>query len=508
MEELLNLNSDSNMQEMESNGEVDTASPEGTSNNEPRNTDEMQSSGGVDYPSCGTGTNKQNSATNTHGVRNDGETGSDVQVNMAFPERARNDEQKNAELYDVESGGNIDSPSCEVETERQSSDRDMHDVRSDGEVQGEVQSEVRSDLGADIAFSEGIANDELAKPELGGMASSSGIDIRSCEVETGKPSNDVSMQEVRSDGEVDTTSPKGTTNDEPRSDELDNMESSDIVDYPSSETETNKQNSDTSMAEVESAGEMGSDVEVDMAISEGTTNDEQRNPELGDMESGGSVDAASLKADTERQNRDSDMHEVGSQLNTDMAIPRRTSNDEQRNSEFNDAKPVGDVDPALRSATKKNDPTDVHIDVAESLHSWQMGSPSEPESPLKQKETFMKFAGMSPEDNLRRMELEQSCVERLEMKHAELLIDMIDSLSNHKADMYYLLAFKMVLLIFPYTAWEHVRDRLPAMMSYVTENVKTGLEKRVADAVYTEYPSDKGVDERIICWNQRLELYK
>ncbi|KAK2122274.1 hypothetical protein NOF04DRAFT_1197184, partial [Fusarium oxysporum II5] len=178
--------------------------------------------------------------------------------------------------------------------------------------------------------------------------------------------------------------------------------------------------------------------------------------------------------------------------------------EEQRKAE----KLVGDVDSPLRSTTKKNGPTSVHIDAAQSHQSEQMGNSNEPEAPLKQKENFMNFARISREDNLRRMELERYSVARLEMKHAKLLIDMIDSLFNRKADMYYLLAFKMVLLIFPYTAWEHVRDRLPAMMSYATEDIKTGLEKRVADEVYTEYPSDKGVDERIICWNQRLELYK
>ncbi|KAG7403776.1 hypothetical protein Forpe1208_v016121 [Fusarium oxysporum f. sp. rapae] len=445
---------------------------------------------------------------------------------------ATTDDQTGRELVGMGTSGGVDPRSCEVEKGKQNSNNNIHDMGSDGEVQS--QGEV------DAAFPEGTTNYGQTKPELEVMGDSGNEDSSTCEVEASTQNRDSDMQEVGGKGEVDSAFPEGTEGktttgeansklddmesggsvvscsrevDDPRSTGLHNMDSSDSVDYPSSKPETDKQNKDTNMPEAGCDGkivrnvEMGGGTEAYRAISGERTN-EQTTPELDVVESSGSVDTASLIADTERQNRDSDMHEVGSQLNTDMAIPRRKSKEEQRNADFDDEKLVGDVDSALQSATKKNDPTGVHIDAAQSPHSEQMGSPNEPESPLKQKETFMYFAGISREDNLRRMELERSCMERLEMTHAKLLIDMIDSLFNRKADMYYLLAFKMVLLIFPYTAWEHVRDRLPVMMGYATENIKTGLEERVMDEVYTEYPSDKGVDERIICWNQRLELYK
>ncbi|RKK10676.1 hypothetical protein BFJ65_g14671 [Fusarium oxysporum f. sp. cepae] len=591
MEELLSLSSgtrqvetdreggDGNTQVAGSNSEMDTDFPRGTTNNEQVKSglQDVQSWGRMDYPSCETETKKKNSATNMHTVRKGGETVTDVQVNMVIPETTRNNGQRDSGLDDIESGGNIDSPSCEAESDKQNSNNDIHEMGIDGEVRSddELQSQgkVRGDGEEDAAFSEGITNDDQRKHGLEETGDSSNKDFSTCEVKASKQNRDSNMQEVGGEGVVDTAFPEGTTkpresssklddmesggsmgshcgevetgkqnnapdmhnvrsdgevrsdpgvdrafpeetsNNDQGSTGLDNMDSSDSVDYPSSETGTNKQNRDTNKPEVRCDGEIGSDVEMGddieayRAIFRGTTNDEQSNTELHDMESGGSVDTTSLKADTERQNRDIDMHEVGSQLNTDMAIPRR-SNEEQRNAEPNDKKLVGHVDSALGSATKRNDPTSAHIDATQNPHSGQMGSPSEPESPLKQKENFMNFARISREDNLRRMELERYSVARLEMKHAKLLIDMINSLFNRKADMYYLLAFKMVLLIFPYTAWEHVRDRLPAMMSYATEDIKTGLEKRVADEVYTEYPSDKGVDERIICWNQRLELYK
>ncbi|KAK2926470.1 hypothetical protein FoTM2_013336 [Fusarium oxysporum f. sp. vasinfectum] len=411
-------------------------------------------------------TDNQNSDTNVQEVRSDGE------VMMAISEGKTNNGQIDTELHDTEISGTV-----EPDTDRRNSDSDMREVGRDPD--------------ADMACPAETADNEPREPELDGMESSGEANPRSCEVETGKPISDTNMQEVRGDSEVGRAFHEGNNNNGQSNTELQDMESSGSVDYPSRATGTNKQNCDTNMPEVGSDIEMGSEemgggTEAYMAISGEKTNDEQTNPELGVMESSGSVDNASLNTDTERQNRDSDMHE------------------EQRKAE----KLVVDVDSALQSATKKNDPTSAYIDATQSPHSGQMGSPSEPESPLKQNENFMNFARISQEDDLRRMELERYSVARLEMKHAKLLIDMINSLFNRKADMYYLLAFKMVLLIFPYTAWEHVRDRLPAMMSYATEDIKTGLEKRVADEVYTEYPSDKGVDERIICWNQRLELYK
>ncbi|KNB13658.1 hypothetical protein FOXG_21427 [Fusarium oxysporum f. sp. lycopersici 4287] len=437
--------------------------------NDERNTAELDGIGVLCSVNPGTrkvDTDNQNSDTNVQEVRSDGE------VMMAISEGKTNNGQIDTELHDTEISGTV-----EPDTERRNSDSDMREVGRDPD--------------ADMACPAEAADDEPREPELDGMESSGEVNPRSCEVETGKPISDTNMQEVRGDSEVGRAFHEGKNNHGQSNTELQDMEISGSVDYPSRAIGTNKQNCDTNMPEVGSDIEMGSEemgggTEAYMAISGEKTNDEQTNPELGVMESSGSVDNASLNTDTERQNRDSDMHE------------------EQRKAE----KLVVDVDSPLRSTTKKNGPTSVHIDVAQSPHSGQMGSPSEPESPLKQKENFMKFARISREDNLRRRELERYSVARLEMKHAKLLIDMINSLFNRKADMYYLLAFKMVLLIFPYTAWEHVRDRLPAMMSYATEDIKTGLEKRVADEVYTEYPSDKGVDERIICWNQRLELYK
>ncbi|PCD22290.1 hypothetical protein AU210_016080 [Fusarium oxysporum f. sp. radicis-cucumerinum] len=442
--------------------------------NDERNTAELDGIGVLCSVSPSTRkveTDKQNSDTNVQEVRSDGE------VEMAVSEGKTNNGQSNTEPHALEISGTVESASLKADTDRRNSDSDMHEVGRDPDV--------------DMACPAEAADDEPREPELDGMESSGEVNPRSCEVETGKPISDTNMQEVRGDSEVGRAFPEGKNNNGQSNTELQDMESSGSVDYPSRATGTNKQNCNTNMPKVGSDIEMGSeeiggDTEAYMAISWEKTNDEQTNPELGVMESSGSVDNASLNTDTERQNRDSDMHE------------------EQRKAE----KLVVDVDSPLRSTTKKNGPTSVHIDAAQSHQSEQMGSPSEPESPLKQKETFPNFAGISREDNLRRMELERYSVARLEMKHAKLLIDMIDSLFNGKADMYYLLAFKMVLLIFPYTAWEHVRDRLPAMMSYATEDIKTGLEKRVADEVYTEYPSDKGVDERIICWNQRLELYK
>ncbi|KAM0081025.1 hypothetical protein ACKRZS_006813 [Fusarium odoratissimum] len=426
---------------------------------------------GVDTGTGKVETDKQNSDTNLQEVRSDGE------VEMAISEGKTNNGQSNTEKHAMEISGTVESASLKADTDRRNSDSDMHEVGRDPDV--------------DMACPAETADNEPREPQLDGMESSGEVNPRSCEVETGKPINDTNMQEVRGDSEVGRAFPEGKNNNGQSNTELQDMKSSGSVDYPSRATGTNKQNCDTNMSKVGSdiemgSEEMGGDTEAYMAISWEKTNDEQTNPELGVMESSGSVDNASLNTDTERQNRDSDMHE------------------EQRKAE----KLVVDVDSPLRSATKKNGQLSVHIDAAQSLQSGQMGNPNEPEAPLKQKENFMNFARISREDNLRRMELERYSVARLEMKHAKLLIDMIDSLFNRKADMYYLLAFKMVLLIFPYTAWEHVRDRLPAMMSYATEDIKTGLEKRLADEVYTEYPSDKGVDERIICWNQRLELYK
>ncbi|KAG6990289.1 hypothetical protein FocnCong_v020356 [Fusarium oxysporum f. sp. conglutinans] len=442
--------------------------------NDERNTAELDGIGvlgSVNPSTRKVETDKQNSDTNAQEVSSDGE------VEMAVSEGKTNNGQSNTEPHAMEVSGTVESASLKADTDRRNSDSDMHEVGRDPDV--------------DMACPAEAADDEPREPELDGMESSGEVNPRSCEVETGKPISDTNMQEVRGDSEVGRAFPEGRNNNGQSNTELQDMENSGSLDYPSSATGTNKQNCDTNMPELGSDIEMGSEemgggTEAYMAISGEKTNDEQTNPELGVMESSGSVDNASLNTDTERQNRDSDMHE------------------EQRKPE----KLVVDVDSPLRSTTKKNGPTSVHIDAAQSPHSGQIGSPSEPESPLKQKENFMNFARISREDNLRRMELERYSVARLEMKHAKLLIDMINSLFNRKADMYYLLAFKMVLLIFPYTAWEHVRDRLPAMMSYATEDIKTGLEKRVADEVYTEYPSDKGVDERIICWNQRLELYK
>ncbi|KAG7423585.1 hypothetical protein Forpi1262_v015487 [Fusarium oxysporum f. sp. raphani] len=410
-------------------------------------------------------TDKQNSDTNVQEVRSDGE------VEMAISEGKTNNGQSNTEKHAMEISGTVESASLKADTDRRNSDSDMHEVGRDPDV--------------DMACPAETADNEPREPQLDGMESSGEVNPRSCEVETGKPISDTNMQEVRGDSELGRAFPEGKNNNGQSNTELQDMESSGRVDYPSSATGTNKQNCDTNMPEMGSEGMRG-DTEAYTAISGEKMNDEQTNPELGSMESSGSVDNASLNSDTERQNRDRDMHE------------------EQRKAE----KLVVDVDSPLRSTTKKNGPTSVHIDAAQSHQSEQMGNSNEPEAPLRQKENFMNFARISREDNLRRMELERYSVARLEMKHAKLLIDMINSLFNRKADMYYLLAFKMVLLIFPYTAWEHVRDRLPAMMSYATEDIKTGLEKRVADEVYTEYPSDKGVDERIICWNQRLELYK
>ncbi|KAI8397215.1 hypothetical protein FOFC_20487, partial [Fusarium oxysporum] len=436
--------------------------------NDERNTAELDGIGvlcSVNPSTRKVETDKQNSDTNVQEVRSDGE------VEMAISEGKTNNGQSNTEKHAMEISGTVESASLKADTDRRNSDSDMHEVGRDPDV--------------DMACPAETADNEPREPELDGMENSDEVNPRSCEVETGKPISDTNMQEVRGDSEVGRAFHEGKNNNGQSNTELQDMESSGSVDYPSRATGTNKQNCDTNMPEMGSE-EMGGGTEAYMAISGEKTNDEQTNPELGVMESSGSVDNASLNTDTERQNRDSDMHE------------------EQRKAE----KLVVDVDSALQSATKKNDPTSAYIDATQSPHSGQMGSPSEPESPLKQNENFMNFARISQEDNLRRMELERYSVARLEMKHAKLLIDMINSLFNRKADMYYLLAFKMVLLIFPYTAWEHVRDRLPAMMSYATEDIKTGLEKRVADEVYTEYPSDKGVDERIICWNQRLELYK
>ncbi|KAK2667901.1 hypothetical protein RAB80_017092 [Fusarium oxysporum f. sp. vasinfectum] len=442
--------------------------------NDERNTAELDGIGVLCSVSPSTRkveTDKQNSDTNVQEVRSDGE------VEMAVYEGKTNNGQSNTEPHALEISGTVESASLKADTDRRNSDSHMHEVGRDPDV--------------DMACPAEAADDEPREPELDGMESSGEVNPRSCEVETGKPISDTNMQEVRGDSEVGRAFPEGKNNNGQSNTELQDMESSGSVDYPSRATGTNEQNCNTNMPKVWSDIEMGSeeiggDTEAYMAISWEKTKDEQTNPELGVMESSGSVDNASLNTDTERQNRDSDMHE------------------EQRKAE----KLVVDVDSPLRSTTKKNGPTSVHIDAAQSHQSEQMGNSNEPEAPLRQKENFMNFARISREDNLRRMELERYSVARLEMKHAKLLIDMINSLFNRKADMYYLLAFKMVLLIFPYTAWEHVRDRLPAMMSYATEDIKTGLEKRVADEVYTEYPSDKGVDERIICWNQRLELYK
>ncbi|KAG7001166.1 hypothetical protein FocnCong_v012691 [Fusarium oxysporum f. sp. conglutinans] len=471
--------------EVRSDPGVDRAFPEETTNNDPGSTglDNMDSSDSVDYPSSETGTNKQNRDTNKPEVGCDGEIGSDVEMGddieayRAIFRGTTKNGQSNTEVHDMEISGSVESASLKADADRRNSDSDMHEVGRDPDP--------------DMACPAETANNKPSEPELDGMESSGEVNPRSCEVETGKPISDTNMQEVRGDSEVGRAFPEGKNNNGQSNTELQDMESSGSVDYPSRATGTNKQNCDTNMSEVGSdiemgSEEMGGDTEAYMAISGEKTNDEQTNPELGVMGSSGSVDNASLNTDTERQNRDSDMHE------------------EQRKAE----KLVVDVDSPLRSTTKKNGPTSVHIDAAQSHQSEQMGNPNEPEAPLKQKENFMNFARISREDNLRRMELERYAVARLEMKHAKLLIDMIDSLFNRKADMYYLFAFKMVLLIFPYTAWEHVRDRLPAMMSYATEDIKTGLETRVADEVYVEYPSDKGVDERIICWNQRLELYK
>ncbi|KAG7423494.1 hypothetical protein Forpi1262_v015475 [Fusarium oxysporum f. sp. raphani] len=437
-----------------------------------RNIAELDGMGVLCGVDTGTGkveTDKLKSDMNVPDVRSDGE------VLMVFSKGKANNGQSNTELHATDTMGAVESASLEADIDRRGSDSDMRELGSNPD--------------ADMACPAETADNRPSKPEVDGMENLAEMSPRSCEVETSMPINDTNMQEVRSESEVGKAFLEGKNNNEQSNKELQHMESSGGVDYPSCATGTNKQNCDTNMPEV-GIEEIGCDIEAHSASYGEKTNDEQTNLELGVMESSGSVETASLNADTERQNRDSDMHE------------------EQRNAGFNDEKLVSDVDSALQNPAQKKDPIDVHTDAAQSPQSAQMGCPCEPGSPLKEKDSFMEYTGISPDDNLRRVELEQSCVKKLEMKNAHLLIDMIDSLSSGKADMYYLLAFKMVLLIFPNKSWDHVRDRLPAMMGYATENIKTGLKKWVTDEVYTEYPSDKGVDERIICWNQRLELYK
>ncbi|ENH66029.1 hypothetical protein FOC1_g10001160 [Fusarium oxysporum f. sp. cubense race 1] len=436
-----------------------------------RNIAELDGMGVLCGVDTGTGkveTDKLKSDMNVPDVRSDGE------VLIVFSKGKANNGQSNTELHATDTMGAVESASLEADIDRRGSDSDMRELGSNPD--------------ADMACPAETADNRPSEPELDGMENLAEMSPRSYEVETSMPIYDTNMQEVRRDSEVGRAFPEGKKNNEQSNKELQEMESLGSVDYRSSATGT-KQNCDTNMPDV-GIEEIGCDIEAHRASYGEKTNDEQTNLELGIMESSGSVEAASLNADTERQNRDSDMHE------------------EQRNADFNDEKLVSDVDSALQSPAQKKDPIDVHIDAAQSPQSAQMGCPSEPGSPLKEKDSFMEYTGISPDDNLRRVELERSCVKKLDMKNAHLLIDMIDSLSSGKADMYYLLAFKMVLLIFPNKSWDHVRDRLPAMMGYATENIKTGLEERVMDEVYTEYPSDKGVDERIICWNQRLELYK
>ncbi|EGU71755.1 hypothetical protein FOXB_17736, partial [Fusarium oxysporum f. sp. conglutinans Fo5176] len=393
MEELLSLSSDTrqvetdresgdrNTQVVGSNSEVDTDFPRRTTNNEQgiSGLQDVQSGGRMDYPSCETETKKKNSATNMHTVRKGGETVTDVQVNMAISETTRNNGQRDSGLDDIESGGNIDSPSCEAESDKQNSNNDIHEMGIDGEVRSddELQSQgkVRGDGEEDAAFFEGITNDDQRKHGLEETGVSSNKDFSTCEVEASKQNRDSNMQEVGGKGVVDTAFPEGTTkpresrsklddlesggsmdshcgevetgkqnnapdmhdvrsdgevrsdpgvdrafpeettNNDPGSTGLDNMDSSDSVDYPSSETGTNKQNRDTNKPEVGCDGEIGSDVEMGddieayRAIFRGTTKNGQSNTEVHDMEISGSVESASLKADADRRNSDSDMHE-------------------------------------------------------------------------------------------------------------------------------------------------------------------------------------------------------
>ncbi|KAF5240857.1 hypothetical protein FANTH_9378 [Fusarium anthophilum] len=437
-----------------------------------RNIAELDGTGALCGVDTGTGkveTDKLKSDVNVPEVRSDGE------VLMVFSKGKANNGQSNTELHATDTVVAGESASLEAKIDRRDSDSDMRELGSNPE--------------AGVACPAETVNNRPSEPVLDGMENLAEMSPGSCEVATGMPINDTDMQELRRDSEVGRAYPEGTNSNEQSGKELQHMESLGSVDYPSSATGANKQNCDTTMPEV-GIEEIRCDIEAHRASYGGKTNDEQTNLELGVMEGSGSVEAASLNADTKRQNRDRYMHE------------------EQRNADFNDEKLVSDVDSALQSPAQKKDTIDVHIDAAQSSHGTQMECLNEPGSPLKKKDSFTEYTGISPDDNLRRVELERCFVEKLEMKNFHILIDMIDSLSSGKADLYYLLAFKMVLLIFPNRSWDHVRDRLPAMMGYATENIKTGLKKWVTDEVYTEYPSDKGVDERIICWNQRLELYK
>ncbi|KAG4279604.1 hypothetical protein FPRO04_13582 [Fusarium proliferatum] len=471
----------------ENNG-VDRSSHDNTMNDKQMEMerDGMGTLGRADPHSCRIEAFMQNSNKNIHGMGSDGTVQSDGEVDAAFQESTKNDDQRTLGLEVAGDSGNEDSSTWEVTTGKRSLDSDMQEIRGKGVANTDSHKRITEN---------GDSGSKLGDRESGGS-----MDSRCCEVETGKRNSapdihDVSSGvEVRSDLGVDKAFP-GETTDDCRSTEPDDIDSSDIMDYRSSETEADKQDRNTRMSKVGCDGGIGSDEMVGdtdayMAISGGTANDKQTNLEFGVMENSGSVETAPMNADTERQNGNSDMYE------------------EHRNADCNAEKLVSDVDSAWQSPAQKKDPIDVHIDVAQSPHSAQMGCLREPVSPLKEKDSVMEYTGISPDDDLRRVELERSCVEKLEMKNAHLLIDMIDSLSSGKADTYYLLAFKMVLLIFPNKSWDHVRDKLPAMMGYAIENIMTGLEKRVADEVYIEYPSDKGVEERIICWNQRLELYK
>ncbi|KAF5242741.1 hypothetical protein FANTH_8540 [Fusarium anthophilum] len=430
------------------------------------------------------------------------------------------DERNIAELHGIGVSCGVNTGTSKAEMDKLKSTMNVPEVSSDGEgltifskagtntgqintefhgmdTMGAVQGDNDVNM-ARIAETPGIGPKE---PEVDGMDSSGEVNPRPCEVEKGIPIGDSSVPEVRSDNEVSRHS-EGKANYRQSDKLLQEINSLNSVDYPSGATGTNQQNCDTDMPEVGNA-QIGGDYNKARAIDGEKANDEQTHPELDAMESGGSMDADSLNADTEGQSGDSGMHEVGSQLDIDMP-----SKQGQGNADCNDEKAVEDAESILQRATKENGPAVDYIETGQTPQKMQVGCPTEPGSPQKQKGSFMEYTGVSPEDNLRRMELERSCMERLEMKNAHLLIDMIDSLYNGKVDVYYLLAFKMVLLIFPNKSWDHIRDRLPAMMGYAAGNVKTGLWYRVAGEVFAEYPSDQGVDKRIICWSQRLELYK
>jgi hypothetical protein len=247
------------------------------------------------------------------------------------------------------------------------------------------------------------------------------------------------------------------------------------------------------------------DGDVDMAVAQGTTNDEQHQPDV----CGSSCTPEARSVD---ERSDADMHDEHSDTgvhdgDVDMAIAQGTTNDEQHQPDIDDIRTTDVDDSNSSQGVQGNEGMDLRNTGGGNSDNSQVESLTKPKLPPEVTGILSNCEGVGPDDTSRRQDFEKAVSEKLGMTHAELLLDMVESLSRHKIDRYYLLALKMILLSFPNVAFEDMRDKLPPMMSCAIENVKTGLGNRKAKEVYAQYPGDKGADERIECWNQWLELY-